>query len=146
MAKKGNPMKIESRIGKSSSSDRRIYDFITDFNNFQELLPTDRVTGWESSGDSCSFHVDPVGRTGLEIVEKVPHSLVKIASIPEFSSYNFTIWIQLKRIAEDDTRVKITIEPEVSMMLLPVIRGPLRQFVDSLIDKVETFGFPTSSS
>jgi len=134
-------MKIESKIGKSSSSDRKIYGFVIDFNNFKELLPADRVTGWESNGERCSFHVDPVGRTGLEIIEKVPHSLVKFASIPEFSNYNFTIWIQLKHIAEDDTRVKITIEPKVSMMLLPVIKGPLKQFVDSLIDKMETFGF-----
>ena len=55
-------MKIESRIGKSASTDKQVYDFITDFNNFRDLLPEGRVTGWESSGDRCSFHVDPVGR------------------------------------------------------------------------------------
>ncbi|RPI41217.1 MAG: hypothetical protein EHM46_06730, partial [Bacteroidetes bacterium] len=132
-------MKIESRIGKSTSSDREIYDFITDFNNFRELLPEDRVSDWEASRDRCSFRVDPVGKTGLEIVEKVPHSLVKMASVPEFSKYNFTIWIQLKRMADDDTRIRITIEPRVSIMLLPVIKGPLRQFVDTLMDRVETF-------
>jgi hypothetical protein len=134
-------MKVESRIGKSAGSDREIYDFITDFNNFKELLPSDRVTGWEASRDRCSFHVDPVGKTGLEIIEKVPHTLVKMASIPEFSNYNFTIWIQLKSIADNDTRVKITIEPRVNIMLLPVIKGPLKQFVNALMDKIETFEF-----
>ena len=134
-------MKIESRIGKSASTDRQIYDFITDFNNFRDLLPEDKVTGWESSADRCSFHVDPVGRTGLQIVQKEPHSLVKIASIPEFSSYQFTIWIQLKQLEEDDTRVKITIEPQVNAMLLPMIKSPLKKFADSLVDKIETFRF-----
>ena len=134
-------MKIESRIGKSSASAQQIYEFIIDFNNFKELLPADKVTGWESSGDRCSFHVDPVGRTGLQIIEKDPHSMVKIASIPEFSSYQFTIWIQLKEAAENDTRAKITVEPKVNMMLLPMIKGPLKQFVDGLIDKLESFSF-----
>ena len=134
-------MKIESRIGKSSATTKQIYEFVTDFNNFKELLPSDKVSGWESSGDRCSFHVDPVGRTGLQIIEKEPNSLVKIASVPEFSNYQFTIWIQLKEAGENDTRAKITIEPKVNVMLLPMIKGPLKKFVDGLIDKLESFEF-----
>ena len=134
-------MKIESRIGKSTSSDEQIYVFITDFNNFKELLPEDKVSGWESSVDQCSFQVDPVGRIGLKIIQQEPHSLVKIASIPEFSNHQFTIWIQIKQVAEDDTRVKITIEPHVNQMLLPMIKSPLKQFVDGLVDKLESFQF-----
>ncbi|MCK5136035.1 MAG: hypothetical protein KAR19_09640 [Bacteroidales bacterium] len=137
-------MKIESKIGKSTSSDRQIYAFISDFNNFKDLLPGDRVTGWESSEDRCSFNVDPVGRTGLQIIERTPHSMVKIASIPEFSAYQFSIWIQLKQMNEHDTRVKITIEPHVNKMLLPMIKAPLKKFVDGLINKIETFNFSAS--
>ena len=134
-------MKIESRIGKSVHSDQKIYSYITDFNNFKELLPEGKVSGWESSEDQCSFQVDPLGRTGLQMVQKNPHSLVKIASRPEFSKYQFSIWIQLKRVAENDTRIKITIEPHVNQMLLPMIKGPLKLFVNSLIDKMEGFSF-----
>jgi carbon monoxide dehydrogenase subunit G len=134
-------MKIESKIGKSTSSDRKIYEFITDFNNFRELLPDDKVTGWESTSESCSFRVDPVGRTGMKIVQKEPCSLVKVASDPEVSSYQFTIWIQIKRVADGDTRVKITIEPHVSMMVMPMIKSPLKEFADGLIDKLESFEF-----
>ena len=134
-------MKIESRIGNSECSDQQIFAFLTDFTNFKALLPEEKVTGWEASTDKCSFHLDPVGRTGLEIIEKTPHKLVKIASVPEFSTYQFTIWIQLKHVAENDTRVKITIEPLVNKMLLPMIKGPLKKFADGLIEKVETFEF-----
>jgi len=134
-------MKIESKIGKSECSDQQIFAFLTDFTNFKALLPEEKVTGWEASTDKCSFHVDPVGRTGLEIIEKTPHKQVKIASVPEFSTYQFTIWIQLKHVAENDTRVKITIEPLVNKMLLPMIKGPLKKFTDGLIEKVETFEF-----
>ena len=134
-------MKIESKIGKSNSSDEQIYAFITDFNNFQDLLPDDKVSGWEASVDQCSFRVEPVGRIGLKVIEREPYSLVKIASIPEFSSHQFTLWIQIKQVAESDTRVKITIEPLVNKMLLPMIKSPLKQFVDGLVDKLEAFQF-----
>ena len=136
-------MKIESRIGKSGSSDQQIYAFITNFHNFKELLPADKVSGWEASEEKCSFQVDPLGRTGLMIVEKNPYSLVKMSSDPEFSSYQFLIWVQLKQVAERDTRIKITIEPKVSKMLLPMVRVPLKKLADGLIDKMESFDFTT---
>ena len=136
-------MKIESRIGKSESSDQQIYAFISNFHNFRELLPADKVSGWEASEEKCSFQVDPLGRTGLMIIEKQPYSLVKMSSDPEFSSYQFLIWVQLKKLADRDTRIKITVEPQVSKLMLPMIRGPLKKLADSLIDKMESFDFNT---
>ena len=136
-------MKIESKIGRSAHSDREIYDFITDFNNFRSLLPAGKVKGWESDGDRCSFEVDPLGRTGLMIIEKQPYKLVKMSSDPEFSSYQFLIWVQLKKLSDRDTRIKITVEPQVNKMLLPMIRGPLKKLADGLIDKMESFDFTT---
>jgi len=134
-------MKIESKIGKSEYSDRDIYAFITDFNNFRELIPSDKVSHWESTEDQCSFQVDPLGRTGLEIIEKKPYSLVKMASLRSYSNHQFTIWIQLKSLGEKDTRVKITIEPQVNKMLITMIKGPLKKFVDGLVAKIESFEF-----
>jgi hypothetical protein len=135
-------MKIESRIGKSASGDQAIYSFISNFHNFKDLLPADKVSGWEASEDKCSFQVDPLGRTGLMIVQKEPHSLVKMSSDPEFSSYQFTIWVQLKKVAPEDTRIKITIEPHVNMMLMPMVKGPLKKLADGLIDRMESYDFP----
>ena len=135
-------MKIESKIGKSASTDQAIYKFVSNFHNFKDLLPQDRVSGWEASEDKCSFQVDPLGRTGLLIVNKEPYSLVKMSSDPEFSSYDFTIWIQLKRVAPDDTRIKITIEPQVNMMLMTMVKGPLKKLADGLVEKMESFDFP----
>jgi len=135
-------MKIESKIGKSASSDQQIYTFIGNFHNFKDLLPADKVSGWEASEEKCSFQVDPLGRTGLIIVERKPNSLVKMSSDPEFSKYQFNIWIQLKKVATDDTRIKITIEPLVNKMLLPMVKIPLKKLADGLVDKMETFEFP----
>ena len=136
-------MKIESKIGKSEFSDQEIYRFISNFNNFKDLLPEGKVSAWESSEDECSFNVDPLGRTGLRMVEKSPNSLIKISSRPEFSKYQFTIWIQLKKLTETDTRIKVTVEPHVNQMMLPMLKIPLKKFVDTLVKKMESFDFNT---
>ncbi len=135
-------MKIESKIGKSEYNDQQIYTFISNFNNFKDLLPEGKVSNWESSEDDCSFNVDPLGRTGLRMIEKKPYSLIKISSRPEFSKYQFSIWIQLKKVSDKDTRIKVTVEPHVNKMLLPMLKIPLKKFVDTLVKKMETFTFP----
>ena len=134
-------MKIESKIGRSGYSDNTIYDFITDFNNFRNLIPVDQVTDWESSEERCTFKIDPVGKTGLQIIEKSPFKLIKISSIPDLAQYDFTIWIQLVSDNESGTKIKITIEPRVNQVILPFVKTPLKQFVDGLIDRIEAFSF-----
>ena len=134
-------MKIESKTGRSEYPETTIYNFITDFNNFKNLIPREQVTDWESTEESCTFKIDPVGKTGLKIVEKVPSKLVKISSVPELSQYDFSIWIQLVSSGESETKIKITIEPRVNEMILQFVKSPLKQFVDGLIDSLEKFDF-----
>lgn len=134
-------MKIESKIGKSDSGSEIIYNFITDFRNFKNIIPQDKVSDWQADEESCSFKVDPVGKMGMKIFEKEPHKLIKIKSDPSVSQYNFTMWIQIKEVEPEDTKIKITLEPEVSKMLIPMVKGPLKQFVDSLVDKMEAFKY-----
>lgn len=136
-------MKIESRIGKSTCPANNIYQFITDLNNLEGLIPGERVKDWHSDKDQCQFTVSPVGKMGMRIQEKEPHSLVKITSDKDISQYNFTLWIQLKEVSQEDTRIKITVQPEVSQFLLPMIKSPLRQFVESLVDQMEKFEYPS---
>ena len=134
-------MQIESKIGKSESGSEIIYNFITDFRNFKNIIPQDKLSNWKADEESCSFKLDPVGKIGMKIFEKDPHKLIKITSDPSISQYNFTMWIQIKEVGPADSRIKITIEPEVSKMLIPMVKGPLKKFVDSLVEKMETFNY-----
>ena len=134
-------MQIESKIGKSESGSEIIFNFITDFRNFKNIIPQDKVSDWQANEESCSFKVDPIGKMGMKIFEIEPHTLIKIKSDPAISQYNFTMWIQIKEVGPTDSRIKITLEPEISKMLIPMVKGPLKQFVDSLVDKMETFNY-----
>lgn len=134
-------MKIESKIGRSSYPVSTIYSFISDFRNFNNLIPADRISNWQANEDTCSFSIDMLGKVGLTIIEREPDKLVKIQSQPEVTSYNFTLWMQLKEIATDDTGIKITMEPQLNPAMLAMVKSPLKKFVDSLIDEIESFDF-----
>ncbi len=128
--------KIESKTGQLQYPDNKIYDFITDFNNFKQFIPEGQVKNWESSDDSCSFSLPSLGEASMSIIEKEPNKLVKVAGSGS-NAIKFTIWIQLKMIADNDTRIKITLEPQMNKMMEMMAKKPLKKFIDMLVDRIE---------
>jgi len=135
-------VKIESKIGSSAFPANIIYDFISDFNHFRNFIPIDKISDWKADTDTCSFNMSMLGNIALKITEKDPGKLIKITSDPAKSSYNFTLWIQIKEIAADESRIKLTIEPQLSKVMLSMAKTPLKNFIDSLVDEIEKFEFP----
>lgn len=136
-------MKIESVIGKSPNPAQKIYNFISDFRNFNNFIPAETVSDWTAEKEECTFRIDLLGKVGMKIDEKEADKMVKIVSDPGISQYNFNLWIQIKELAENDCRIKITIEPKINAVLLGMVKGQLKNFVDSLVQEIEKFEFPS---
>lgn len=134
-------MKIESRIGQLEHTSEKIYKFISDFRNFNNFIPEDRVFDWMAEEDSCNFKIDMLGNVRMLITEREPFKLIKVISDPEVGSYNFTLWIQIKELNNYDSRIKITMEPKLNQVMLSMVKNPLKKFLDSLIDEIEGFEF-----
>lgn len=128
-------LKIESKVGRILVSDEMAYNFLSDFNNFSNLIPADKIKNWHSTGDTCHFMVDGIGEIGLKIIEKDPFKLIKISNDDQ-SKFSFLFWIQLKSVAELDTRIKLTIHADINPMLQMVAKNPLQKFVDLLVDQL----------
>lgn len=128
--------KIESRIGIIKESEEKIYKFLSDFNNFRNLIPEDRVKNWETTGDTCKFDVEGIGPVGLKIVEKEPNKLIKMTGDGD-KPVPFTVWIQIKELAEKDSRIKVTAEVKINPLMTSMLKGPLQKFVDTLVSQAE---------
>ncbi|MFC2116965.1 SRPBCC family protein [Bacteroidota bacterium] len=132
--------KIESKIGVIKQSSEKIFNYISNFDNFRSLLPEERIKNFESNGDSCRFTVEGIGQAGLKIIEKTPHNLIKISS-DEQTSFDFLLWIQLKEVEPGDTRLKITTEAQLNPMMASIVNKPLKNLVDTLVDQAEKLDF-----
>lgn len=132
--------KIESRVGIIQSSDERIYTFISNFNNFKQFIPADKVQDFESTEDSCKFSVAGVGKVGLQIMEREPFKTIKITG-NGMANQKFIFWVQLVRKEENDTRIKLTIRADLNPMLKMMAQKPLHNFLDKLVDAMEKMRF-----
>ena len=132
--------KIESRVGTIASNEERIYNFISNFNNFKQFIPADKVQDFESTEDSCKFSVPNMGKVGLRIIEKTPFNTIKISG-DGMANQQFNLWVQLKQASENDTKVKITIKADLNPMIKMMVAKPLKNFVDKLVEAMERMKF-----
>lgn len=133
-------MKLESKIGKKQEKDENIYNFLTNFDNFKNLVPADKVKDWESDETSCSFTVEPLGKTGFQIIDKEPFKLIKLTSKDQ-TQYSFKFWIQLKALAENETAIKLTMDVDINPMMAMMAKGPIKKFLDTLVERMEQIDF-----
>ena len=131
-------LKVESKIGKINDSDEHIYHFLADFSNFNSLVSQDRIKNWEATRDNCRFTLDGLGDVGMKIIERDPFKLIKVTG-DETSKFSFFFWIQLKKMDEMDTRVKLTIQADINPMVQMMAKKPLQNFLDLLVDQLEKY-------
>jgi carbon monoxide dehydrogenase subunit G len=132
--------RIESKIGVVKQPAEKIFNYVSNFNNFNQLIPEDKVKDFESTDDTCRFNLEGIGQAGLRIIEREPHKLIKISSDEE-TTFDLLLWIQIKEIEPGDSRMKITTEVTLNPMMASVVKKPLKKFVDTLIDQAEKISF-----
>ena len=133
-------LKLESKIGTILHSDEKIYQYLLDFDNIKNLIPGDKIKNWQSQEDSCSFTVTGLGDAGVRILEKEPFKLIKLTGIDE-GKYNFFFWIQLKQVAENDTKIRLTMHVELNQVMQMMAKNPLKTFLDTLVDQLSKIDY-----
>ncbi len=133
-------VKYESKIKKSTSNDVDIYKFISNFNNFEQVIPKDKIQNWQSTEDSCRFSVQGVGEAGLKIIDKEPNKTVKFTSDGKVP-FNFFLWVQLKQVAPEDTRIKLTIKADINPMMKMVVSKHIDKFLDVLSEAISSYNY-----
>ena len=88
---------VESKTGTICANEEVIYNFLTDFTNFDSLIPADKVENWESTRDSCSFTIKEAGHITINMIEKTPFNYIKISPAGKIP-FIFNIYLKIFKI------------------------------------------------
>ena len=122
-----------SEIKQIPYNDDRIYAVLSDLSNLERIkdrIPQDKIKSFECDRDSCTIAMDPMGSVTFQIVKREPNKLIKFATVN--SPIPLLLWIQLKQVGENDTRMKMTARAELTSFLKPMVSKPLQEAVDKL--------------
>ena len=111
----------------------RIFTMLSDLSNLERIkdrLPQDKIQDFEFDSDSCSFAVAPVGKITFRIVEREPNKTIKFETTN--SPVPLFLWIQLKQVAPEDTKMKMTIKADLNPFIKPMVSKPLQDARDKI--------------
>ncbi|MBP6610320.1 MAG: SRPBCC family protein, partial [Paludibacter sp.] len=76
--------------------------------------------------------VDGFGKMGFRIIEREPFKTIKLES--ENAPVSINLWIQLKPVADDDTKMKLTLKAELPTMIKMMVGSKLQDGLNSIAD------------
>ncbi len=125
---------IESKHVEVSCSREEVFEYLTDMNNFQELLPKDKVSNWTSDTNSCSFRIQGTVTLSIVLKESNPHTEINMTS-GEKTPFPFTLDVFLDEI-EGGTKVHQKFEAEINPFLRMMVEKPLANLFDYIADRL----------
>lgn len=129
--------KVESKEVEINAPVKKIFDFLSDFTNFTLLIP-DKVENWKATKEKCSFRVSGMADIGMEISQTTPYSSIVIVNDKEVGTpFSFSFNWDFKSIDESKTKVKSFFDLDVNPMMSMMIKKPLQNFMDILVDTLK---------
>jgi hypothetical protein len=103
---------------------------MSNLESVNDRIQEDKLKNVEFDNDYCSFYVDTVGNINFQIVEREPNKTIKFTTTN--SPVPLFMWIQLKQVEENDTRMKITVRADLNPFIKPMISKPLQDALDKI--------------
>ena len=129
-------VKYESKIGQITANDAAVFAVLSNLeniNHFRDVIPQDKIRELEVSSDRIRFKVEGLGqKIAIVILEKEEYKTIKFGA--ENMPIPFNIWIQLKQVAELDTRIRITIKTDMPAMFKMMFDKKMQQGLDQAVD------------
>lgn len=122
-----------SDIKQIPYNDDRIFLMLSDLSNLEKVkdqIPQDKIKGFTYDKDSCTISLDLVGEITFQVVDREPNKTIKFTTTN--SPVPLHMWIQLKQVAENDTRMKLTVKADLNPFLKPMVSKPLQEALDRI--------------
>lgn len=135
--------KYESKITSIPAPIKAVYKGLSNFENLErvrDLIPQDKVQELEIEDDSIRMKVDGLGqKIVIRIVDRIENDTIKFGFENLPLSLNF--WIQLKEVAPEDTRMKLTLKADIPMMFKMMFEKKIQQGIDDAAEMIAKMPF-----
>jgi carbon monoxide dehydrogenase subunit G len=122
---------------KINRSAEQIFNMMADMSSFSQIVSTASIKDiedFQSTQDACSFKVKGV-EAGVQIIEREPYKTIKYTGY-KYSPVDFLVWVQLKEMAPDDTRMRIVFKAKLNLMMKTILKGKIKKGLDKIVHQI----------
>jgi carbon monoxide dehydrogenase subunit G len=126
-----------SDIVKVNRSAEQIYNLLADMSFFSQIASTAQIKeieDFQSTQDTCSFKVRGM-EAGIQIIDREPYKTIKYTGYKHVP-VDFFVWLQLKEMAADDTRMRIVLKAKLNLMMKTLLKGKIKKGLDKIVHQI----------
>ena len=128
--------RLESHTVEIAHSANKVFAFLSNFNNFQTLMP-EQVTNWKSTDADCEFTISGMATIGMRIQEKTEPLLIRITQSGKVP-FAFQLDVNLQVVDDNRCKGQLFFDADLNPMLKMMVEKPLGNFINLLADKLQT--------
>lgn len=127
--------RIESKEVAIGALPQKCFDFLLDLNNYELLLPKDKISHWESDEKNCSFKIQNTYKLSLKYSESEPTTKILVTS-GEGSPFKFDLYINLAELEEGGTGAQLICHADINPFLKMMVEKPLNNLFDYMAERM----------
>lgn len=128
-------LNIKSQTVSLNSSQDEVFNYLTDLNNYKQLLPEKNISDFNSSVNTCQFKIQNIYTIGLEKNGTQDNSEIKLRSTQN-SPVKFDLTINLSR-PNGTTEAYLDCQADVSGMLKMMVENPLKNLFSHMANRLK---------
>ena len=126
-------MNLKSNSIISQKSQKELFEFLTDLNNFEQLMP-ENIQKFEVEGESFIFGLKGMPEIRLIMQEKVEYSKIVLAAAS--SKLPFTLTLNIDAVDDNSSESQLFFKGDFNPMMDMMIKGPLQKFINTLSENM----------
>lgn len=126
-------MNIKSEHITANAAARQVFDFLKDYNNYENLMP-EQVVKWESDEKSGRFTIKDMTELGMRIEDARKDEYVLLHSDGKVP-FEFTLRVQLQGVGEQ-TSVFIEFDGNPAPLIAMMAKRPLTNLVNHMVGRI----------
>lgn len=128
---------LQSQTHSTTSRTNDLFDYMSDFNHFKHLLPTDKIENFECSANQCSFGIKGLTTLTIKIKEASrasatnPNSKITFETLG-LAKFVFTLHIHF---SENQT-THVQMEGDLNPFIKAMAEKPLLELINTMALKL----------
>jgi len=132
---------IHSNTHNTLSELKLLYDFLSDFKNFEAILPQDKVQDFTFNGDQCSFTIKGITPMTVKLKEKNPHTFI-LFSTEGLAKFNFSLKVNFIGYENKTGQCEVELTGDLNPFIKAMAEKPLKTLVDTMSEKLSLLNLP----
>lgn len=137
--------KYTSNVKLIDHNQQIVFSYLSNFENLgkylnsgllekiTEKIPQVKISDFKSDKDSCKFNITGFGVAEIKIINREPFKTIKVESSGGLP-LSLTFWIQLLPVDEYQTKMRLTLHAEMSMMIKMMAGNKLEEGINQLAE------------